>query len=704
MKYFNIKAIVTCLLALPLMFACGDDDDTATPVEPQTEPKLEVLTDVHTFSFSSAGNTAQVLTFSSTRDWHIELEGDSASAGWATIFDRQGSAGDSIMVWIAAAENTDYDPRSLDFRLVSGDFIESFTIYQAQKDAVVITDPKAYQNLSSEEHVIPVEFALNTGDFDIELNAGSGTKQWITETEPPADKAATRAMIDHTVWFKVAENTTFNMRSGTITIKSKDKDEVKAQMNVFQYGLAKPVINVTNKESFSSLSSQAHSIGLNLSLENVASLDQLTIDIPSSDRDWLSFHRNEAGTQFVLNVAENTGGERSSTIAVCAVADHSVKSEVTVTQSAAEGVTVTISNKEALKATLSKQGGTLNVKYRSLADAMSAKVVGTNGESLDWIRIVNDKIAGSILLTYDANENLKNRSAVVEVFPVGNEAKADKITVTQAAGTLINVNGSLRQTLDALVADGVYKSINDISSLELKGRLCDEDWTLLKDMCTTGKGYSLQNIDLTEVTNTSLAANQFNGCTQLRSIVFPKAMRDNGERVCQNCTNLVSAKFNEGVTYVCNHFFNGCSKLSEVWLPSTIGYLYGSSFEKCSGLTKIHLQCKPLQILDVARSPSQPRNNSMVFMNIANNAQPKASTLYVPSRYVEYYKSQQPAPQDVENMHLANYLKGLTYDSKEWTMGTPAFDWKPGTNALRGDYIWSNASTRVVAEDSWETK
>lgn len=704
MKHINIKTLAAVLLAMPLLYACSDNDDPEIPVEPPTEPKLEVFNDIHTFSFSSAGNTAQVLTFTSTRDWHIELEGDSTSADWATIFDRQGTAGDSTMVWIAAAENTGYDSRSLDFRLVSGDFVESFTIYQAQKDAVVITDPKAYQNLSSGEHVIPVEFASNIDDYEVELNAGSGTKQWITPTDPPADDAATRAMVDHTLWFKVAENTTFNMRSGSITIKSKSKSDVKDQMYVFQYGLAKPVINVINSEVFSALSPQAHAIPIDLSLENVATIDQLTIDIPSSDRDWIDFHTNDAETGFVLDVAENTGGERTSTIAVCAKADHTVKSEVKVTQSAADGVTVTISNKEALKATQSKKGGSITVKYRSLADAMGAKVVGPEGENLDWIRIVNDKVAGMILLTFDANDQLKSRRAVIEVFPAGNEAKADKVTVVQAAGTLITVRGSLQSTLDDLVDEEIFKSVNDISSLELKGELSNADWALLKTMLTSGKGYNLQNLDLTEVTNTKMAANQFNGCTQLRSIVFPKAMRDNGERVCQGCTSLVSAKFNEGVSYICNHFFNNCNKLSEVWIPSTVGYLYGSSFEKCAALTKIHLQCKPLQILDVARSPSQPRVNSMVFMNIANNAQPKASTLYVPSQYVEFYKSQQPAPQNVTNMHLADYLKGLTYDSKEWISGTPVFDWKPSTNALRNDYIWSNASTRVVAEDSWETE
>lgn len=699
-----MRTAACALLAVAMFAACGDDEETVEPAAPATDPMLEVLTDIHTFSFSSAGNTAQVLTFTTTRDWRIEIDGDAAEYDWLTLFDRQGEAGDSVMVWIAAAENTGYDSRSVDFKLISDDYVEGFTVFQAQKDAVVITDPKAYQNLSPEEHVIPVEFALNTGDYEIELSAGSGTSQWITPTEEPASAARnkTRAMESHTEWFRVAPNTGFDMRTGTITIKSAGSNEVKAVMNVFQYGLAKPVITVGNKQDFGNISPEACSMDIQVTAENVASIEQLTVDIPGTDREWLSFRLNDAGTGFVLDVAENTGGERTATIAVCAVADRKIKDEITVTQGAAAGVTVTISNKADLKATQDKMGGTITVKYNSQADAMESKVVGNDGEELGWIRIVNDKIAGMVLLTFDANDYLKSRTATIKVFPAGNEAKADKVTIVQAAGTTVVVKGSLQATLDALVADEVYSSVNNISSLELKGELANADWALLKNMCTAGKGYNLQNLNLAEVTNTAMAANQFNGCTQLRSIVFPKAMRDNGERVCQGCTELRSAKFNEGVEYICNHFFNNCDKLSEVWIPSTVGYLYGSSFEKCSGLTKIHLQCKPLQILDVARSPSQPTTNSSVFMNIPNNAQPKASTLYVPSAYVEFYKSQEPAPQNVANMHLADYLSGLTYDSKEWTTGIPPFDWKPGSSPLRNCFIWTNASTKVVAEDNWD--
>lgn len=699
MKTISIYKLGLLGLLVFAFSACSDKDEEVVPVTPVLEPKLEILTDPHSFSFTSAGNTAQVLLFNANQDWTVDLTAEAGvDYSWLTLFQREGHYGDSIRVWVAAASNNDYDARRAEFVLNSGQFSETFTVYQAQKDAVVLTDPKALENLSSDEHIVPIDFRYNVDDYDVQIQSDGG--KWISRTENQA-KVLTRSMVDGRIWLKIDANEKFDIRKGSITIMDKNNKETKAVMNVFQYGLAKPVIRVTNAAQLEKLTAHAQQIQLNLETENVISVvDQLTIDIPSTERGWLSFEKNEDGSGYILNVEENTGGERSATIKVCAKADHNVGTEIVVTQSAAEGVTVTITNKDVLKETLDKLGGTLSVKFQSMVDDWDAKVESTTGGELDWIRIVNKKMPSQILLTYDANPTLRSRAAVIKVFPAGNEGKADKVTVIEAAGTLIIVTGSLQQTLNNLVQDSIFESVASITSLELKGNLSNSDWSLLKNMCTAGKGYNLQHLDLTEVTNENMAANQFNGCTLLRSIVFPKAMRTNGERVCQGCTELTSAKFHEGVTYICNHFFNNDSKLNEIWLPSTLQYLYGSSFEKCSGIRKIHIQSLPLQILNVARSPSQPTTNSGVFLNISNNAVPKTCTLYVRSEYMEYFKN--PDPQHVVNMHLADYLSGLTATSDEWLKSTKTFDWKPSTAILRDNFVWANAATTIIAEDSWE--
>ena len=255
-NFINWKYIgLTGCLVASLLTACGDDETGPEVVTP-LEPKLEIVNEASTFSFSSAGNSAQVLTFNANQDWHIVLDdSEGVDNSWVVLFEREGTAGEGNKVWVAAAENVEPDARRANFSLVSGGFKYDFVIYQAQKDAVVITDPKAYENLDAGEHIISVEFGINTGEYKTSF-LYSGDTGWIMPTdERPAGEPETRAMENHTLYFKVLPNQKFDIRRGTIEISSKDNDNVKATMNIFQTGLPKPVITVDNKEMFTNLAS-----------------------------------------------------------------------------------------------------------------------------------------------------------------------------------------------------------------------------------------------------------------------------------------------------------------------------------------------------------------------------------------------------------------------------------------------------------------
>lgn len=692
-KYGWLLACLLMIASGSLFTACSDDDNE-TPVAPEPigDPKLEVLNDIHSFSFSSAGNAAKVLLFNCNRDWHIEMTGDSTDLSWLTVFDRSGKAGDSTRVWVAAAENDSTDARRASFNLVSGDLIESFEIYQAQHDAVVITDPHAYENLSADEHIIPIEFASNIDDYEVTVS--SNASRWCTQT---VDPNATRAMISHTVWFKVAANDKFDMRNATITIQSKSNKTATASMYLFQLGQAKPTIKVNNLSDFSSLTAGARTIEVIPTTTNVASVkDQLTVDIPSADRDWITFEPNAAGTGFLIHIDANEAGARTSNIAIAALADHNVKCEIPVKQAAAAGVTVTITNKDQLKSALSKKGGTLTVKVSAPDNNWNAKITDEEGNNVSWVKIAS-KISNMVIVTFDENRPLHSRKAIVKVFPSGNEAKADKITLTQSAGTCIPVEGGLKNTLDKLVESGYFTSLQDITRLELSGNLTDGDWNLLKQMLIASKGYSLNTIDLTEVTNTTMPAQAFRNCDQLVNISFPKTVKSLPRNVCMSCGNLRTAKINEGTEVVEHEAFNGCSKLSEIWIPSTMTYLYARSFQNCKAVTKIHFQCMPLQLYRVVYDASDPKN----FQHVFQGANPSTATLYVPTNYVSYYRNP-----DVKHVaagfNMKTYLSGLDQADFLSTAGRKVQDYVGTGGSLQSYFMWTNASTKIHEEDSWE--
>lgn len=705
MKTINKFMLGIALMGvLPMMTACGDDDNKEvvepTPVVDPTFEIVSELPDPPTFSFTAAGNKAQTLAFNTNQNWKIELVNsqDNTNYEWLTLFDRQGTGSENTQrVWIATAKNTEYDARRAEFTLTVGEGedaeVRTFWVYQAQQDAILATDPKAFMNLSNDEQVLPLDFQYNVDEYEITVS----DKSWMTVSDEAPNQ--TRALVSATKYVKISANNKFDVRTGTITIRDKNNTTTSVSVPVTQYGLAKPIILVNNAAEFASLNSGEANINLNLSTENVVSVcDQLTVDIPTAAKDWISFVANADSTSYVVKVKENKGGARSATIAVAAKADHNIKYEMAVKQASADGVTVSITNKSAFETNLDKMGGACSVKYQTLEDNWDCAVEGLDGESVDWVKIANKKMPGQILLSYDANPTLKTRSAVVKVFPAGNKEKADYVTLIQNPGTQVVLNGTLQKTLDQLVADGIYKSVQDITSLELKGELSRTDYALLATMLK-GNGYKLNTIDLSEVTTDKIIANQFNGCTQLKKIIFPKALRNMDEKICANCPNLTSAKFPEGVTYIANHTFQNCSALEEAWIPSTVEYIYGMVFEKCNKIKRLHLQTLPLQYRLVGRSASQPTVFSEgIFDETLRRQLSNQLTLYIPGDYEKYYRA--PDPQHVVNSHLADYLKGMTSDSEEWTKVTSEFEWKTGRSSLKDAFTWSFSA--IVAEDSWE--
>lgn len=655
---------VALMLAASLFASCGDDEKEEIIID-ESEPTLEILSTETAFNFTSAGNSAKVLMFTTNREWQIVRgEGDSS---WLTIFERAGKAGENIKVWIAVAENTATDGRGASFTLQSGGHTEPFTVYQAQKDAVVISDPEAYKNLSPEEQFIEVEFATNAGDFVVEYSFGTGAEQWI---EQVADEGpGTRAMVSHKLRFKVAANESYSLRNASINISSKET-EAKASIGVTQQGIVKPEITIANKDAFKAVPYAKTTLPLQLET-NVENLDDLEVIIAENDQKWISCGMNEDETAYELTVEANVSSARSATIIVRSTKDNEVKDEVTLNQAAAPGVLITIKNKTVLAKELNKLGDNFAVEYEILVDDWDVAISYADPDQTGWVEETSRALKGRVMFKAYENKVLKPRTATIKLFSKTDESIKDEVTITQAAGTCVEIaqGKTLKETLEA------YGLTESVESLELKGTLDKADLTLLKNMAKS----TLKNLDLSAVTNTSFPESVFADCTKLETLAFPQHgnMTIIPAEVCRRSTALKEVRIPEGVEIIDHHAFGGCSSLTKIWLPSTITYLYGYCFEQCP-VAEIHLRSKPVQVFSVWRSPSQPTVLATVFNN---TNLPKRATLYVPSEYVELYKN--PTPQNVVSKNLQDQLDQLT----EWPEG-----WK-------GWFTWADATTVVNGEN-----
>lgn len=86
-NFINWKYIgLAGCLVMSLLAACSDDE-TASEVVTPLEPKLEIVNESSTFSFSSAGNSAQVLTFNTNQNWYIVLDdSEGVDNSWVVLF------------------------------------------------------------------------------------------------------------------------------------------------------------------------------------------------------------------------------------------------------------------------------------------------------------------------------------------------------------------------------------------------------------------------------------------------------------------------------------------------------------------------------------------------------------------------------------------------------------------------------------------
>ena len=687
---------IATMLAVCLFTACGDDDKEEIFID-ASEPMLEVENTETSFNFTSAGNVAKELVFTTNRDWQVVRgEGDTS---WLTIFKREGTAGEGIKVWVAAAENTDTEGRSTSFTLQSAGQTKQFMVYQAQKDAVIISNPDAYKDLPSgrdeetgisEAKIIELELATNAGDFEVVYNFGGSEVEWISLVVPSEDEEEpkTRALENHKLQFEILPNETYITRIATVTVNSKSTDAT-AQITVSQQGILKPEIKITNESDFKSVSALGTTLPLQLET-NVKSLDDLMVLIAEKDQKWVSVAKNADGTAYELTVNANTQSSRSATISVCAAKDYEIKKEMKLTQAAAAGVTITITNKDDFDKELDKLGATVIVKHQidAATPSWDVEVSYPEGESQDWLEIKNKTAPNAIYLSMSENLVFKPRTATITIYDTANPNSKDEITVEQAAATCMVIAEG--RTLSQTIVD-YEQDETTLERIELKGELGDADWTLLRTMTNN---YKLKNVDLSAVTNEELpedldggATNRkavFKNCAKLETLIFPQhgKLKSIPGEMCRNCSALKEVRIPKGEEEIGNHAFAACSNVTKIYLPSTMTYLYGPCFEKLTKLEELHLRCKPLQRIHVLRSSVQPGSISETFMNM--NDKNRSAKYYLPSAYIDYYKN--PTPQNCVSKILQSEL-----DKGEWT-----------TTCQKAWFTWPNDKATFYAEEEWD--
>lgn len=148
----------------------------------------------------SAGGGSGTITFTANRDWTA-----SCSDFWVHVSPSSGTASkDPATVTARCDVNTTYEDRSATITIRAEDAIQTVTIRQPQNLGIVV--PTQTFILTSEAQTIDVGVQANV-EYSIEIAA-----DWIRLPD-------TKGLSSTRYTFSVSENTTYDSRSATITIK-----------------------------------------------------------------------------------------------------------------------------------------------------------------------------------------------------------------------------------------------------------------------------------------------------------------------------------------------------------------------------------------------------------------------------------------------------------------------------------------------------
>lgn len=303
------------------------------------------------------------------------------------------------------APNTTYDAREAEivFRDKNSNLQEIVTVYQTQKDAIVVAK-KSYQ------------FDNAGGNLTLELQANVDVEVEIPETSQPwiSQAPQSRGLTARTLNFTIAANSGYDKREGEIIVKNAQKG-LSETIKIYQ--TEKNALILTKNEF--TLPADGDSFAI-----EVKSNVNFTVSVEGGG-SWLHRITTRSLTSHTLNFRADANTTYDSREATITIADKSnnLRETVRVHQSPKDAIIIGTDKFE-----VPFTGGDVTVNVRSNVD-YSVDVT----EGSDWITRAPETRAlkeSSFTLQVAKNETYKQRTGKVSIS--ANSGITQTVTITQA--------------------------------------------------------------------------------------------------------------------------------------------------------------------------------------------------------------------------------------------------------------------------------
>ena len=487
--------------------------------------------------------------------------------------------------------NEGYDSRSAEivFYDKNSNVTDTLKVIQAQKDAIVISQ-KNYE-VKAEGETIEVKLSAN-----VEYEVTMPETDWISQV-------TSRALTEHTLYFKVNESTSEDDRSAEIVFKDKNSD-LSEKVTITQKGII--VLSLTKDEYTISDAGETISVDLKSNVE---------YGIQMPEVDWIKQETNSRTSstetlKFIIS-ANETYDCRSAEI-VFYDQNSDVTDTLKVIQAQKDAIVISQKNYE-----VDAEGETIEVK---LCTNVEFDVqIPTDAT---WITQTTSRALSEKSLFFNISENTTNerRSASITITDKNSQLTETIIISQQTHFVVVTLNEA--GTMKSLLGSDYL----NIQSLKIVGPINGDDVYYLQKMLGDNnfdgtEWGKLTTLDLSETsiveggawqyTNndiigfemfsycnnltsivlpngvTSIVYDAFVGCYNLTSITIPDGVTSIGGGVFRNCMSLTSITIPDGVTSIERGVFNGCESLTSITIPDGVTSIGYEAFYGCKSLTSI---------------------------------------------------------------------------------------------------------------------
>lgn len=297
--------------------------------------------------------------------------------------------------------NTTYDSREakISYRNKNRDIVETLTIVQAQKDAIILSKKEVI--VKAEGETIEVKLSANV-EYEVEMP----NVDWITAT-------TTRGLTEHTLYYTITKNESYDNRSAIINFKNMSNEMVET-LNIYQ--VENVAILLSQKEY--SVSSTGETITVDVN-------SNIGFEILMPEVDWIAAvpsSRGLSSCSLKFAIRANEEYENRSANIVFYNKEHNVSETVRITQAQKN---IIISNNTNY--TVTADGGILAIEITS----------NVNYEVLmpdvNWIEQVTTRSLNNRTLTLRIKENTskESREATLTLYYQSDTTLNVPITIIQ---------------------------------------------------------------------------------------------------------------------------------------------------------------------------------------------------------------------------------------------------------------------------------